>query len=248
MGTCNPPLASGAACNPDDDVCGANLYCDSTKKQCVAAAAVGASCSTTVFCQDGLVCIGDVPASGTTPEVPGKCAQPGAAGAACGDADRDCQAGLFCNTEAAKHVCTARTAVAGGTCSAFEACPDGQLCIGLTVNATTGVVTTPGKCGAVLDVGGACDPTADEDGCPDDTDCDATSKKCVVAGAEGSTCTPGDDDCRDAFYCDSTMLKCTKLVALGQACVPQPTTTNGEESCHDGTCDATSKRCVLFCM
>ncbi len=246
MGTCNAQLASGAACDPNNDECGSNLYCDSTKNQCVASAAVGASCSSTVFCQDALICIGDVPASGTTPEMPGKCAQPGAASAAC-DEDDDCQAGLFCNTETATPVCAARTA-AGGACSAFEACPDGQRCIGLVVNDTTGVTTKAGKCGPVLDIGTTCDPTASEPGCPDDADCDTTSKKCVAAGTLGATCTPGDFDCDDELYCDSTTSKCTKLVALGQSCVPQPTTTDGEESCHDGTCSATSKLCAVVCM
>jgi hypothetical protein len=247
MGTCKSQLAAGAACDPNNDECGPNLYCDSTKKQCVAGAAVGASCSSTVFCQDALVCVGDVPASGTTPEVPGKCAQLGAAGAAC-DTDGACQTGLFCNTEAATPVCTARTAAAGGACSAFEACPDGKLCIGLTVDATTGKLTKAGTCGAVLDVGATCDPTPSESGCPFDTICDATSKKCVAASALGAACTPGERSCRDGLYCDSTTSKCTKLVALGQSCVPQPTTMNSEESCHDGTCDATSKLCVVSCM
>lgn len=55
-GTCATPLAEGAACAPDTDVCDVGLYCDATSMKCAKPAASGEACPTGKPCAPGLSC------------------------------------------------------------------------------------------------------------------------------------------------------------------------------------------------
>jgi hypothetical protein len=100
----------------------------------------------------------------------------------------------------------------------------------------------------VLDVGKTCDPAATETGCPIDTLCDTTTKKCIAAFNAGFACDPTQTtaQCNDGFYCDGISKKCTAMVAFGKACTPPPAA-GGQDPCHDGACDSASKLCTLIC-
>lgn len=250
-GMCVANTATGAACDPNDSRCGRTDFCDSTAKKCTARAAAGMACGGTKLprCQLGLFCKGYKAGTMGMPDTPGMCAGPGAVGDACAEGffgNTNCTPGLFCDSSKTPAACATRLA-AGAECDTLSACADGLTCVGLDVDTMTGDVLAKGRCGPFLDVGKMCaDPKVYETGCPYSTLCDAMSKLCVAVGTKDSDC--GDTgQCNDGLYCDSGTLKCTPQDALGAPCTP-PATDNDPDPCHDGSCDETTKKCVLVCM
>lgn len=251
-GVCAALLATGGACDPNAPHCASSDYCDATSKKCAARATAGAECGgTKPRCQLGLFCKGYVAASGGAPATAGKCAGAGAVGDPCGGSlrgDTDCTPGLYCDRSTKSPACKARLA-AGAECASLSACDDGLACAGMIVDLTAGTVTTKGKCAAILDVGKTCDnPAAFVTGCPRDTVCDATSKQCVSFGTVGVDCskTGTNGVCAVDFYCDGASSKCAAQVGLGAACTP-PASMTAANPCQTGSCDATTKKCVLAC-
>jgi hypothetical protein len=249
-GTCKAFLASGATCEPNAAHCASTDFCDSTTKKCTARVAAGGACGGALpGCAVGLFCKGYVAASGTTPATPGKCASAGAVGDACSaqfGVLTDCTPGLYCDPYSATPKCQTRLA-AGVECSYPTACADGLACIGLVLDTSAGTVTTKGKCAAYLDVNKPCvDPAADATGCPFDTQCDAKSKLCAPYGASGADCSSSgtNGNCGENLYCDASS-KCSPQVGLNAACTPA--SSSGADPCNEGSCDKTSKTCVLVC-
>jgi hypothetical protein len=249
-GTCAAYTATGATCDSNDPHCAPTDSCNSTSKKCVTRAASGAACGgSNPSCQTGLFCRGYVAASGTTPETPGTCGGPGKVGDACAMGffgNTNCTPGLWCDDTGASPVCREHIA-AGAECKSYYwACADGTDCIGLTLDSSTGEVTTPGHCGKYLDVNSAC-AASDVTGCPYSTSCDATANKCLPYGALGADCSDAGTggSCGDDMYCDGATSKCTKMVGLGAACTPA--TGSGDDPCQSGSCDATAKTCTLLC-
>ena len=127
----------------------------------------------------------------------------------------ECALGLYCASGTLK--CAARFAD-GAQCTDIDACGTGKSCVGLAY--AHGVsVGKPGACGAFLDAGAACDPTADDSGCAADSACGKTSKRCDAVGAAGARPASG---CRDGLYCDANRT-CQPLVAYGAGCTPAAT-------------------------
>lgn len=248
-GTCTAFVATGATCDPNAPHCAPTDSCNSTSKKCTARAAAGAKCGgADPSCQSGLFCKGYVAASGSTPATPGTCAAPGNLGDPCTTyffGNTNCTPGLFCDDMAATPTCKTRL-TAGTECDSFSSCADGLACIGLAYDPDTYELTAKGKCTGYLDVNKTC-AAADETGCPYDTSCDATALKCLPYGNLGADCSDAGTggSCGDRLYCDGVTSKCTKMVGFGSACTPA--TGNGDDPCEDGSCDATSKTCVLVC-
>jgi len=252
-GTCTNFLAEGATCDPNNDHCAGTDFCDGTTKKCTARVGSGVACGDSPQCTQDLFCIGFVPAQMGQPGKQGSCKPQGQVGDECGidpfTGATSCTPGLYCDLSGATSACKERLAPATD-CSQPGSCVDGFACVGLKLNHMTGAVTAKGKCTMFADVGAACDPTADDDGCPADTNCDAGSKTCVITGPAGADCsntaTGTGGICNGDLYCDSTTNKCTASVPLGGACTPPAM--NGNDPCHDGTCDANSGTCTLVCM
>jgi hypothetical protein len=129
----------------------------------------------------------------------------------------------------------------GQTCTDFDACPSGDLCVGLAAGGGSGTCTT------ILDVGSTCDPT--KDACPADAPCDKDKHLCTKPAQpmEGSACT-GLGTClsnggfvgNDALYCDSGSHMCTKRLRTGDACVPA---TTNDDPCITA-CSPSTNTCV----
>ncbi|HEY2743982.1 MAG TPA: hypothetical protein VGL86_05150 [Polyangia bacterium] len=229
---CRPFATAGFDCSatPCDPT---TSYCDPASAKCAADGVSGAECEAVKPCAAGLVCRGLVPSSGAT----GLCGAIAKAGESCTTSD-ECALGLYCASGTLK--CTARIAAAA-QCSDIDACVAGQSCVGLAYPAGTSV-GKPGTCGAFLDAGAACDPTADDSGCPVDTACGKTSKTCDAVGAAGMPCpTTG---CRDGLYCDESST-CQPLIAYGAGCAPNESADNG--GCRFGACDPDARACLSYC-
>ncbi len=233
-GTCaaytaeNAACASTVECDPKKDFC--SIPTGTAMGTCKARGAQGAACTgfDTSQCQDGLACTNSV------------CSGPSGAGQPC-SYSVGCVDGYFCPLTGSSPVCTKRVGT-GEACSSPAACPDGNRCVGLSTAGATGV------CRAVLDVGAACDPTADA--CPGDAPCDSVAKKCTppAGSQEGDSCsTTGPATCQSSdfltvpLYCDATSMKCTAKLLPGQACTP-PASGTGDPCAT--SCDATSKVCT----
>jgi hypothetical protein len=234
-GTCKPFTAEGATCGTGHPACAPSDYCDSATSKCKARSAASGTCDPDKgpFCQPGLYCIG------TTCQAPG-----GGLGAACASGlfGSSCDDAFHCDDTAK---CAARQAD-GGTCASFDACDDGLDCVGLVVDQSTGAVTTNGACKAYLDVGGACDSTLAESGCPGGTACDAKSHTCARVGVAGADCNTGNLYCREGLYCDGTPGKCQPIIPTGGAC--QAPAAGSDVSCYPSTqCDGATKTCTLVC-
>jgi hypothetical protein len=216
-GTCVAYAATGAPCNVAGVHCPPGDTCDSTSHTCVALGQVGAACTATVGCVQGLDCR----ASGTAMT----CQSPGGAGAPCTSGLYECTSGLYCDATAKQ--CSQRQP-AGSACTSSLSCGDGTKCIGAST-------TQMGTCQPYLDLGQSCAGTTDT-ACAGDARCDATSHTCVLTGQEGSDCTAS---CGMNLYCNS-MMKCAKKAGVGEACDPA-----SSESCVSGaSCDMTTKLCV----
>lgn len=260
MGTCKAFLATGAACDPTNPLCGGTDFCDATAKVCTAALASGAACSPSVNCAAGLFCKGyqDADTTTMTPEVLGACKGPGAVGDVCSivtfGGNTDCTPGLYCDFDTMPSPTCAATVGSGVACSDYAQCSDGLDCAGIVFDANDNV-TAKGVCQPFLDGGAACTPSTTADpGCAIDMSCDATSKTCVLTGPLGADCsaTGTNDLCATNLYCDGPTMKCTAMLPLGAACVPPVTDSmgnqTGDDPCHDGACDATAKTCTNPCM
>lgn len=229
---CKPFATAGFDCSATP--CDPTSYCDSLSRHCVAAGASGAECEVARPCAKGLVCRGLLPASaGAT----GTCGAIAKAGEACATSD-ECALGLYCASATLK--CTARVAD-GMQCTDIDACFGGKSCVGLAYPQGTSV-GKPGTCGAFLDAGAACDPAADDSGCPADTACGKTSKTCDAVGGAGMPCPARG--CRDGLYCDGHST-CQPLVAYGGACAPDQA--SGNASCRWGACDPQARACLTYC-
>ena len=273
-GACTAFVATGAACDGQTTVCGLSDECNVNSMICTPLGGVGASCGDT-SCQPNLFCKGAVfdPNTGML-MTPGMCAGAGKVGDACGanvaviylpgqpnfftgtptplllqNGVDDCDSTLFCDPNAATPVCTARLA-AGADCTSIGSCQDTLECLNIQTD-MNGMVTTPGKCGAYLDAGKACDPSISAngsyDGCAVDTFCDPAKSVCTPFGHAGDDCSMatgpfGGGFCNPNFYCDDSGT-CQPMVALNAACTAQM---NMNEPCHDGACDG--KMCTLTCM
>ena len=249
-GTCTAFIATGMTCDPNDSHCADSDFCEGTAKKCVARAADGKPCGSMARCGLNSFCHGYIGASMGKPETKGTCGPAGKVGDACVSylfGNTDCTPGLFCDkTVATKPVCAARLAQ-GTSCTSLAACVDPLDCVGLDFD-MNGKLKTPGTCAAFLDVNMSCkDPNVYETGCVYDTLCDTTSKVCLPSGNEGGDCSMNGGYCGDNLYCDSITMKCTPSVPLNGPCMPA-TGMNGQDPCHDGSCDATAKTCVLACM
>lgn len=254
-GVCVAWIAVAAACDPTNDLCdpAAGFCRDTTSTDggpvddagntlstgvCTAWAKMADACDDTtgnVYCGPGLFCVAT--GGGTA----GTCLGRGKAGDACtvfSFGDTNCQIDLYCDASGANPVCASRLAT-GAACSSFDACQDGLDCLGLDLGNGTA-----GKCGAFLDVGGSCDSTSPESGCPfGDTLCDATSMKCRAIGTTGDDCT-NTQYCRGGLYCDAKSM-CSPQAAFGAICVPPAGT--DPDPCNAGTCDATAMTCTQTC-
>ena len=238
----NVALGCGAVCRPFATAgfdCTAapcapsTSWCDHASGKCVADGISGAECEAGKPCAAGLICRGLTAMLGAT----GTCGAVAKAGEACVTSD-DCAAGLYCASGTLK--CTARVAD-GAQCTDLDACVAGKSCVGLAYPQGTSV-GKPGTCGAFLDAGAACDPAADDSGCPADTACGKTSKTCDAIGTAGSACPK--IGCRDGLYCDEHST-CQPLVAYGGGCAPDDASANG--GCRYGSCDENARACLTYC-
>ena len=227
---CRPFATAGGDCTAAP--CDTASYCSSG--HCVADGISAAACDLARPCAAGLVCRGLIPGS---PGSTGSCGAIAKAGESCATSD-ECALGLYCASGTLK--CAARVAD-GAQCTDIDACVTGKSCVGLAY--AHGVsVGKPGACGAFLDAGAACDPTADDSGCAVDTACGKTSKTCDAVGAAGSACPTSG--CRDGLYCDGNST-CQPLVAYGAGCnaggLPS------QAGCRYGACDSAAHACLTYC-
>jgi len=229
---CRPFATAGADCTKS--LCDpATSYCDPASDKCVAKGVSGAECEAKKPCATSFVCRGLLPTIGAT----GSCGAVAKAGESCATSD-ECDKGLFCASATAK--CTARIAD-GAQCTDSDACGAGKTCLGLAYPHGTSV-GKPGSCAAFLDAGAACDPSADDAGCPADTACGKTSKTCDAVGSAGTACPTSG--CRDGLYCDDNNV-CQPLVAYGAGCAVDDSIHNG--GCRFGTCDSQARACLTYC-
>ncbi len=253
-GICTAWLKTGDTCDPNNDVCDPSIgSCDGTSTKCLEYTHLGGNCDNT-NCDNTTFCLGDpapAPTDGGTDDAgaapPATCRGPGKVGDLCQVyfyGNDTCSPELYCDDTVTPNVCATQKD-AGGACGSYAACKDGLDCVGLDFDQNS-MMTILGKCGAYLDVGGTCDPSLTESGCPFDDSCDMTSKKCALRGLAGSDCS-ADYYCIANYYCD-VMNMCSKEDAFGSACTPPADPNNDPDPCQQGSCDATAKKCILVCM
>ncbi len=167
-------VAVGGACMESGECAGGGdceVTASGTAGNCLAALAVGQRCDPEAdHCGHSAAC----------DPISMLCAADGAATlGALGDAcqvdlfgDTDCALGLYCDDSLTTPSCATPLA-AGADCATLFACADSLSCAGLTIDASSGAVTSDGKCSPFADVGGACDASADVSGCPFDMRCEA---------------------------------------------------------------------------
>ena len=230
-GTCRSRVASGATCARATQ-CPATDYCDPVALRCATASALGAGCTGGPSCGPQRVCAGVGLGNGT-----GVCVDPatGGEGAACTPFfAQECRPDLYCSPNGA--VCRPRVAL-GGACEIRYGCQDGLVC-------TVSQGASSGRCVAVADVGGACDPAQEgESACAGDLLCDPASSRCVarkVPSNVGHVCL-STIDCNDpTLYCHAGA--CAPRLSLEAACSPTE-----DQPCLYGKCDAATLRCGLSC-
>jgi hypothetical protein len=251
-GTCDDYERKGAC---DDD-----HYCDNG--HCKRSDDVGAACVPFRNCKRELFCQGYVgPKDGDEWHAPvreklGTCERRGAVGDACrlfGDYAYDCAFGLWCDGSVSPPVCRAPLAD-GADCPWPHSCGEGATCRGVIAYGPSGVDTQPtkvtrhGVCTHVVDLGGACDPTAveTEKGCAAYDVCDPSTKKCVLAGAAGEKCDSDTAHCLPGLYCDAWTNTCQPQRGANESCKPYPPA-GGIDPCMVGSCDRSAKKCAQDC-
>jgi len=231
-GTCRARLASASTCARSAQ-CAATDYCDPLTLRCATAAAPGGSCTGGASCGPQRVCAGVGFGNGT-----GVCVDPatGGEGAACTPLfGQECRPDFYCSPGGA--VCRPRVAL-GGACETRFGCQDGLVC-------TAPQGGSSARCVAVVDVGGACDPTQEgESACAGDLLCDPASSLCVARkkfpSNVGHVCV-GTVDCNDpTLYCHAGA--CAPRLSLGAAC-----SATEDQPCLEATCDGATGRCALSC-
>lgn len=213
--TCQPRALLDEVCTVDAD-CRSGLYCRfppflSPVGQCAAYGNVGAACSTTALCADGLRCVAEqcraLPLAGSLCLAGqcaatsycegvldgGVCAERKPEGAAC--SGEQCAAGLVC--DALSSTCARASLASGDPCTLSQRCPPAEACIGATERRA-----------------GFCDrPRAEGEDCVTDRDCE-----------EHLGCLAGDGGA-----------SCQRRLAAGSACTSQQACQAGA-TCLDGTC------------
>ena len=201
----------GGTCFQDTD-CQAGSFCDTATAcpgACVAYAALGGDCTSSP-CDPSLACD-----NGT-----GKCVAQAAAGAACANADPQCQAGLYCDPSGSTPICAAQKT--SGACSTgLDQCATGYACTG----------TGSSTCQSLIGLGGDCSTAPELCGlgfeCGADGKC-ASLPTIPNACSVGQLCVGG--------YCDSTG-HCAAWKKKGDPC-----STDQAAQCVTGICDGS--RCV----
>jgi hypothetical protein len=186
-GICAASVAVGQPCDgTSPSACEPGSYCaGSTSRTCVTYGAVGAPCSSTLFCQADLRCSSahqceprvslggacqtDVDCSDALPCVGGTCTARADAGAHCTPSGYalPCNYGLEC--AAATSTCVAPTVQPGGPGGA-----NGQLCV-------HGSCSAKGVCPTIIPDGQPC-PTNDTELCDFEAHCDSAGT-CSIPGA-----------------------------------------------------------------
>jgi hypothetical protein len=203
------PIGDGAGACVADGSCNPGYAC---RGVCLPEAAIGADCSVNAACGPNVSC--DVAAAGAAPT----CTADGQKGVQCRTTSPPCDTGLACSLD---EVCETAVAV-GASCTADTGCPGGSRCLqtpgaaGMTCNATGAVgglcrTTTP-QCDAGLVCNGAESPYLSQ---------------CVIASAEGATCS-STSPCGVDLWC----------VDNGSGPVCQPGGSLQLPCRTDGSCDA----------
>ncbi len=222
QGTCQTKLAAAAAC-AGGDTCVTGYICNGGTCVANTPAKIGEACGS-VSCVAGAYC--NYNASNV-------CAAVGDVGATCQQAS-ECKSGLTCKTDPTGTGNCAAAAKVGDTCTislGSNECGKGLACVG-------GTVGTPGKCGAVVAVGGACTSPLQCYG----YDVGCLGGTCKVLPNKGQSCQAPDMTkgamfgCLMPFVCANGT--CVDPPGVGQPCPPQP------GQCASGLqCDSTTNTC-----
>jgi hypothetical protein len=115
--TCGAGIAQGQQCynSGSGSGCALGLYCDATQYQCLAAKAIGATCTSTAECQDTAYCDPTSSHCAARPSVGQQCGTMGGSA---------CQTGLACLPRGS---CTPQGTV-GSLCASTTACQDTLIC------------------------------------------------------------------------------------------------------------------------
>jgi hypothetical protein len=222
-GECQALGGSGADCGFSDPPCGDGLYCDGAAGTCAPTLGTGATCFTSVQCQDGLFCQPGGLGS------PSTCQARGELGAPCStDVTAACAAGLFCEFDFSGSTCQLSPG-AGESCR-FGA-EDSRCAAGLLCDARTFTCESP------IALGGACESSAL---CTENTYC-SRRLLCRPVRGEGEVCAEGIQ-CAAGLQCISDGV-CRDRIAAGEACQPQER--SSQSSCvSDHVCDTASATCI----
>ncbi len=236
-GTCAAYVATGAPCGSAMP-CAKTDFCDSTTSTCKTLPALGASCDG--VCSGTLnYCKGWMPGANGQPDTLGTCAAFGGPGQSCEVLflGWSCTPGLYCDEN---QTCQPTLSV-GSSCKSGAACQPGNYCRGLVIDFNN-MVTQPGTCAAISDVGGACTPGTDPlgfSGCPGRLTCTMASV-CAYDTPEGAMCGSQTYCSRDDDYCDENGV-CSARVGLGQPCTPA---VKGDDPCATSMCDPMMHVCT----